>query len=281
MNIFSWLASLLGSGGSGGAYSGAKRKLKVGGKQLFCGLCGYHWGDMSTKDRRAYISSLVKAGWTGVSGELHQMYAGWPRGQSPTDDYVKAMKAHVDKLVPWVEDCLAAGLWYYNRDNNSNSDVNKALKSVNPLLEVHDYILKRLGQYPNLIRLPVSETDNDLKADIRAKYISRVEATWPDDRTAAMSSRRGACLWVEKHQGHIRDRAPGGGWSVLAVSDTGSILIELCGSVNGKAMNIPKAKQWVGSMLDGGNSVDVYALMTGVDEVLIKEVGALAKTKGV
>lgn len=264
---------------SGGKYSGQKRKLKASGRQLFYGLLDYSWSSLSTKDRRALISDLVENGWTGVSFELMERLAWWPRGD-PAQHFVNEMKAKVDKLKAWVNDCHEAGLWCYVRDNNSNADVNKQITSVDQLKQVANYMLQTIGIRDNLIRLPVSETDSDLRSSIRDAYIAYVESQWPRELTSAMSHRRSDARWVEHHQGHISDKGPSGDTSV-ATSDTGSILIELCGGVTGKTMNVSKAKDWVGKMLRGGCSVDLYALGTGVDAEIIKQVGQTGRAAGV
>lgn len=269
-----------------------KRILKVDGKQLFYGLAAYRITTFSEKDQRNLINLLVKNGWTGVSWEAHERIAWWPHGEKVNSiaDYVTVMKAHCDKILGFVELCERAGLWFKFNDNNSNGDANKLFRadtserrkqSEDALREVADYYTKNLSKFKNVLRLPVSEKDNDLNAGLRSFLIAHVEASWPDDRTVAYSERRPAARWTETHMGHIGSNAPGGGWTKLAVSDTGSIIKELTGSVTGGTMRVDAAKTFAGRMLGGGNSVDLYALGTGVQKDIIVEVGALGRENGV
>lgn len=272
MNFISWLLGLFGLGLE-------TKSLKKDGKQLFYGLLAYSWSGTSTSNRRKLINALVAEGWTGITFELMERFAWWPRGDT-TSDLVGDMKKKIDALVPWLEDCNKAGLWVYVIDNNSNGDTNKKV-TLDQLKEIAQYLVKKCGSYKNLIRLPVSEKDSDLNAAIRSAYINYVEGTWPDYLTSSMDNRRGAAKWAETHQGSVSNPAPGGGWTMIAVSDTGSILMELCGSVTGSKMNQDKAAQWVTSMLKGGNSVCLYALGTGIDIPMVEKIGKIGKANGV
>lgn len=252
-----------------------RRRLATG-RQVFYGLIAYSWSTRSRSERRTLINALVDHGWTGVHFELIERMAWWPRADI-VSDYVSAVKPRVDRLMPWLEDTAAAGLFVYLADNNSNADSNKKLPSAGPLIAVSDYLTAKARGYNNLIRLPVAESDSDLRTDIRTAYVAHVEATWPDERTSCMPGRRPHARWAETHMKDTSRPAPGGGPSTLAVSDTGSILIELCGSVTGTEINHDKALGWMTRMLAGGNSVSLYALGTGIDLPLIKRAETITR----
>lgn len=254
-----------------------RRRSLAAGRQVFYGLAAYSWSDRSRSERRSLINALVDNGWTGLHFELVEKMAWWPRADI-APDYVAAVKPRVDRLLPWLDDTAAAGLYVYLADNNSNADSNKKLPSAGPLIAISDYLTSKAKGFTNLIRLPVSESDSDLRADIRAAYVAHVEATWPDERTSCMPGRRPNAAWAETHQKYTSRPAPGGGSRTIAVSDTGSILIELCGSVTGGTIDHDKALSWMTRMLAGGNSVSLYALGTGIDLPLIKRASSMIRS---
>jgi hypothetical protein len=260
-----------------------KRKLKLAGKQLFYGLLAYNWVKYAKPEyagkRQKVILLLVQCGWTGMAFELMEKMAWWPTGER-TNDFLGRMKSNVDAIKVWVADLEAAGLWAYIIDNNSNGDENQELRTADTLFAINDYINKQLGGFKNVIRLPVSETDNDLNASVRSAYIARVEAMWPDERTSAYASRRGAAKYAETHLQSTSANGPvGDDW--FAVSDSGGILRELCkGNVTGNSMDANKAGAWVDKMLTRSSCI-LYALGTEVDEVIIAKVGTIGRLKGV
>jgi hypothetical protein len=268
MNILLFILSLFG-------INGKSRTLKKQGQQVFAGFLAYRWSQQSYNDIRKYVDACVDAGFTGITFELMELMADWPRGQQ-VDDVVAAMQDKVKKIGPWIGECKRAGLWARIIINNSNGDVNKKLTSPAAFTKAADEIKKQYGE-ENLLILPVSEKDGDLSAGFRSSIISHCEAVFSKNHTIAYADRRPDAMWYEKH---MKDPLlpASGDWTLIAVSDTGDILRKLHSDGVTGDKSIPTAwENFVRSNLTKGVSVCCYAFHKKADYSLLKRLGAVIK----
>lgn len=272
MSFINFLLSLFG-------INGTSRKFKAEGQQVFAGFLAYDWSRQGYSETREYVNACVKAGFTGITFELMERMADWPRGEQVAD-VAKRMEEQVDKIGIWISECRRAGLWARIIINNSNADVNRTLKSPSPFVTAVADLKSKYGQKQILV-LPVSEKDSDLSEVYRLAIIKYCESAFDRHNTIAYASRRPDALWFETHM-----KDPGipakDNWQHIAVSDTGDILRKL--HEDGVTGQKPVSLAWenfVRNNLAGGVSVCCYAFHKKPNYNLIERLGKVIKSAGV
>jgi len=255
--------------------NGSSRPLKREGQQVFAGFLAYDWSRQSYSETRKYVNACVESGFTGITFELMERMADWPRGEK-VEDVARRMEEQVQKIGIWISECRRAGLWARIIINNSNADVNRTLVSPSPFLVAANNLKGKYGQ-DNLLILPVSEKDSDLKEAFRVAIINHCEALFDRGHTIAYSARRPDALWLETH---MKDPAISarGDYHHIAVSDTGDILRKL--HTDGVTGQIPVVEAWetfVRSNLKAGVSVCCYAFHKKPNYGLVSRLSKVTK----
>jgi hypothetical protein len=268
MSFINWLLSLL-------SFNGASRKFKRDGQQVFAGFLAYDWSRQSYGEVREYVNSCVRNGFTGITFELMERLADWPRGEQVAD-LDKRMQEQVDKIRIWISECRRAGLWARIIVNNSNADVNRTLNTPAIMTRAIDRLWSLYGENQILI-LPVSERDSDLNSGVRVAIINHAERLYSAANTIAYADKRPDAKWLERHMKDPTIPADGG-WSTIAVSDTGDILRKL--HEDGVTGQKAKPEQWeafVRTNLSRGASVCCYAFHKKANLALLDKLGKIIK----
>jgi len=268
MSLLQLILSLFG-------INGQRRQFKAEGQQIFAGFLCYDWSRQSYSDVRRYVDACVRNGFTGISFELMERMADWPRGER-VDDVAKRMQEQVEKVGIWISECRRAGLWARIIINNSNADVNQNLTSPSPFIVAATQLKSKYGEKQVLI-LPVSEKDSDLNSSYRSAIINHCEAIFDRKNTIAYADRRQDALWLERH---MKDPAApaSGNWQTIAVSDTGDILRKLHeDGVTGQKAIVPAWETFVRSNIVAGVSVCCYAFHKKADHKLLDKLGKVIK----